>query len=281
MAIASDFFNVRNLVDKVKTGRMTPGALARAVGRTVGLFGITLGMGIELTIAHQLVGGKDPTLGARRMKVWCATVCRLFQVRCRVTGTPPFGETWERAHGGRPTGVLLVCNHRSYSDIPVVGSLLPIVFVSKAELRDWPVIGWGGELAGTLFVARDNPDSRRQVRSQVLERLRQGLSVLNYPEGTTHGGEGMLPFKRGLFGVVAGQELELVPVVLTYPPTVGIEWAGQMTFLDHLLEKAGGGPIDVGVHFCAPIRCEAHPEPDALMALVRSRMTEALEGAGS
>ena len=85
-----------------------------------------------------------------------------------------------RQHGSPSDDtVLFVSNHISWSDIPILGSLAPIRFLSKAEVGQWPVIGWLARQAGTLFIRRGGGQARR-VRDQVIGNLRAGESVFIY-----------------------------------------------------------------------------------------------------
>jgi 1-acyl-sn-glycerol-3-phosphate acyltransferase len=269
MSGARDFIDPGRLMPLIERLRRDPRRLAVAVGRTTGVFAITAALSSALAIRDAVGQHRDPTLGPRFMRRWCDAMCRLFDVDRIVTGDVPLA-------GGRAgRGVLLICNHRSYMDIPAVGALMPIVFVSRADLRTWPVIGWGAQLVGTIFVNRADAGSRRQVLDEVAKRLERGLNVLNYPEGTTSDG-GMLPFRPGLFRVVAGAPIEIVPVTLHYPQADRTDWVGDATFLDHLLETAAGPRVRVQVHFGEPIQAAAHPDPAQLCALVYERMSAQL-----
>ena len=109
--------------------------------------------------------------------------------------------------GRRPTGgALIVSNHRSYVDIVALGGLVEACFIAKAEIQHWPVLGPTFRISSTIFVDRGNPDSGRHVREQVSERLARGLSVINFAEGTTHGGTGPIRSCRELllFSVLPG-----------------------------------------------------------------------------
>lgn len=95
--------------------------------------------------------------------------------------------------GKRPApGTLLVCNHISWLDIVVIGSLLRVRFVSKDEVRRWPLIGLLASAAGTLFLRRGKPDgeaSSHGITAAIRAALRNGEVVLVFPEGTTTTGE--------------------------------------------------------------------------------------------
>jgi len=105
---------------------------------------------VALIAAH--AGVPDRTTRARWLQDVCRRALRVFNVHLRVTGSVP-------------SSGLLVCNHLSYLDILIVGATTPCVFVSKCEVRHWPVFGWFASLAGTLFLHRDKrSDVHRAVR---------------------------------------------------------------------------------------------------------------------
>lgn len=94
---------------------------------------------LALSTGHRF--GWRPVWLPAVVRWWHRRLCRALELKVRVTG-----ELAERA--------LLVANHISWLDIPVLGAQGQIGFLSKAEVRDWPLIGWMAETAGTLFIAR-------------------------------------------------------------------------------------------------------------------------------
>jgi 1-acyl-sn-glycerol-3-phosphate acyltransferase len=122
---------------------------------------------------------------ARWLQHLCRRLLRVFQLRPRVTGPIP-------------SSGLLVCNHLSYLDIIVLGATTPCVFVSKCEVRSWPVFGWFASLAGTLFVRRDQRSDLARMKGEMRQALDTGSLVVLFPEGTTSDGRAVLPFKSSL-----------------------------------------------------------------------------------
>lgn len=101
----------------------------------------------------------------------------------------------------------VVANHSSWLDILALGSLGPLVFVSKAEVAGWPGIGWLARATGTIFVRRDRRgDVGRQV-AQVRERIERGELVCLFPEGTSSDGRRVLPFKPALLAALPPEAL--------------------------------------------------------------------------
>jgi 1-acyl-sn-glycerol-3-phosphate acyltransferase len=100
--------------------------------------------------------------------------------------------------GPVPDSGLLVANHLSYLDIIMLAALRPCVFVSKKEVRDWPVFGTCAQLGGTIFVDRSQRCDVGAVSDQMRDALAEGLLIVLFPEGTSSGGATVLPFKSAL-----------------------------------------------------------------------------------
>jgi 1-acyl-sn-glycerol-3-phosphate acyltransferase len=100
--------------------------------------------------------------------------------------------------GPVPDTGLLVTNHLSYLDIIMLAALRPCVFVSKKEVRDWPVFGICAQLGGTIFVDRSRRADVGGVAAQMRAALAEGLLIVLFPEGTSSGGADVLPFKSAL-----------------------------------------------------------------------------------
>jgi 1-acyl-sn-glycerol-3-phosphate acyltransferase len=110
-----------------------------------------------------------------------------------------------RVVGAFPERGAVISNHLSYVDIVVYAALHACVFVSKEEIRGWPVVGWMTTMAGTVYVARGHGGSAMRAREGMQAALDAGLPVVFFPEGTTSNGEGLLKFHSGLLGqVMAG-----------------------------------------------------------------------------
>ncbi len=147
---------------------------------------------------------------------------------------------------------IIMPNHRSYVDVMLLPSKIPLVYVAKAEVAKWPVIGWGANAMHTVWVNRNSADSRRETRNQIKERLQANESVIVFPEGTTHTGPEALPLKPGMFYVVADGGFKVVPTAIEYQD-VEAAWVGKDTFIPHFLEQFGKRKMKVKVRFGDPI----------------------------
>ena len=85
-------------------------------------------------------------------------------------------------------GVLVVANHISWIDIYVINAWRPTPFLSKAEIRKWPVVGWCAEQLGTVFIQREKRSDAKRIMHDLAERLNAGERMCVFPEGTTSDG---------------------------------------------------------------------------------------------
>jgi 1-acyl-sn-glycerol-3-phosphate acyltransferase len=116
-----------------------------------------------------------------------------------------------------PTGHLMVANHVSWLDIAAVHAVLPQArFVSKADVKDWPVVGTLVEGVGTLFIERTSKRDALRVVHQAAAALQAGDCVAVFPEGTTGAGPQLLPFHANLLQAAVSTGAPVLPVVLRW-----------------------------------------------------------------
>jgi 1-acyl-sn-glycerol-3-phosphate acyltransferase len=244
---------------------MAPIGILRVAWRLVLLLAITRYSVFRLH-AERHGAGACPHAATRRGDAWARAMTRLLGVRVRRHGEPP----------GEP--VLLLANHRSYLDIPVLLAQLPCAFLAKAEVAEWPLFGVAARLHHTVFVKREDPESRRRSREEALRVLRQRVAFVAFPEGTTSYGPGTLPFYPGLFRLAEEHGLPVVPVMIEYARREDC-WVGADSFLGHFVACFRRPTVDVTVCFGEPVRAndvgdlrahvagwirdrlEAHPRP--------------------
>lgn len=133
---------------------------------------------------------------------------------------------------------LWVSNHVSWMDIPVIGSISPAFFLSKAEIAEWPIIGALVRAGGTLFIHRGSGDANA-VSNQIAEFLREGSSVVFFPEATTTDGHAIKKVHGKLLQAAIDTGVPIQPVVLCYINEKGelsdeIPYYGKMTMADSL-----------------------------------------------
>lgn len=182
-------------------------------------------------------------------KTWSRIGLFLIGLKLHVVGEPIRG------------GGMLASNHISWSDILVLRATGAINFVSKAEVRDWPVVGFIAAVCDTVFVVRRRTDAKRQNEA-LLERLRAGELLCIFPEATSTDGQRVLQFKSSLFAVAfetaAAADMRVQPVTLHYAPRPDHDlpqafygWWGDMAFGGHIwdvMTRSFGGAATVVFH---------------------------------
>ena len=174
---------------------------------------------------------------------WYGRLCHALDLHVQVIGEPA-------------PNALLVANHISWLDIPVLGAQGRIDFLSKAEVRNWPLIGWMAEIAGTFFIARGAHQTGILI-SQIGERLSQGRWVAIFPEGTTTDGSRLRHFHPRLFGAAQLTGVLVQPVALRYGsnavPDPVAPFVGNDILLFHLLRLTHHPGLEVRIQFLPPL----------------------------
>lgn len=163
---------------------------------------------------------------------------------------------------GRPVkSGALVSNHSSWIDIPAIRAGGLVYFVSKAEVADWPGVGWITRVTGTIFIERRRSAAKEQERI-LRERIAARQRLCFFPEGTSTDNRRVLPFKSSLFSVFYDEgepaDLKVQPVTVRYRVARGSDlpeefygWWGTMPFEGHVWQVMGrsrGGEVEVIFH---------------------------------
>lgn len=183
-----------------------------------------------------------------------------------------------------PGGTLLVSNHVSYLDILVIAAHQPVVFVSKAEVRHWPVLGWITARAGTLYLDRQRKTATGGAALAMRRLLEQGLVVVVFPEGTSSDGRQVLPFRSPLFAAAVEAGASVTPAALNYALSIPcgeaeVAYWGDMTFGAHLWRLLGCDTIEATCRFGEPIHCT--PDRKALALAAQTRVEALLESSNT
>jgi len=169
-------------------------------------------------------------------------------------------------------GYVVIANHVSYVDGIVLGSIFPIVFVSKREVKKWPIVGQWNVLCGTIFINRQR---KNEVGTMVCEMTRkpQEANVLLFPEGTSTNGEKMLPFQTVPLAAPLRSRSIILPVNLAYqtideqPVTAAnrdfVYWYGDMDFVTHFWNLLGRRGVEVLVTLHPKIECFRYADNSA------------------
>ena len=156
--------------------------------------------------------------------------------------------------GPVPRSGLLVSNHLSYLDIPAICATAPAVFVSKADVRGWPLFGWLAALGGTVFIERERRTHVGEVNREITTALAAGTLVVVFPEGTSSDGQTVLPFRASLLEPALRGGHELTAAWIHYELADGdagreaCYW-GDHTFFPHLVNLLGKRHVRATLRF--------------------------------
>ena len=184
---------------------------------------------VHLAHGMALVALRWPALDAagrqRRIAWWSGRMLQVLGIRLEANG--------HCRHGAS----LLVANHVSWLDILALHAVCPQArFVSKADVRHWPLLGWLVAAAGTLFIERERKRDALRVVHHCAEALKAGDTVAVFPEGTTGTGPELLPFHANLLQAAVTVDAPLQPLALRFHApgerfAVATQFVGQTTLL--------------------------------------------------
>lgn len=211
----------------------------------------------------------SPAQRHARIQWWSAKVLRLIGIALHPQGTP------------HPGAKLLVANHVSWLDIAAIHAVVPQArFVSKSDVRDWPLIGRLVSGAGTLYIEREKKRDALRVVHRMAEALRDGDTVAVFPEGTTGDGRTLLPFHANLLQAAVATETPVQPVVLRFfdaqhaiSPLA--EFLGETTLAQSAWRFVCARGLNVEVKLL-PMLATAHAERRALAEQLRAVIAQSL-----
>lgn len=232
---------------------------------------------------------KTSVRAARRFPHWYhRQVCRVLGIHVNIEGAVT-----------QDAPVLLVSNHTSWLDIPVLSAVAPVSFVAKKEVGSWPFVSSLARLQRTVFVDRGSRQAAGDTASEILDRLKIGDAIVLFAEGTSSDGNRVLPFKTSLFAAVKPSRAVLSapspaacvePVVQTLAivythlhglplgraerPRVG--WYGDMEMQSHAWALLGAGPLAVTVRVSEPVPLSRYADRKALAISSEKAVREAV-----
>jgi 1-acyl-sn-glycerol-3-phosphate acyltransferase len=178
------------------------------------------------------------------MRFWGKASARILSMKVEVEGTPP------------SPPFFLVSNHLSYIDIPMYASVLDTTFISKAEVKDWPVMGFMARTLGIIFVDRSRKRDVTRVNKEISEQLNERQGVVLFPEGMTSPGNGVLRFRPPLLEHPAREEIEVCYSAIRYETSTGdvpahhsVCWWGGTPLHTHMFRLASNRNITVQIKF--------------------------------
>jgi 1-acyl-sn-glycerol-3-phosphate acyltransferase len=177
---------------------------------------------------------------------WSRQLVGMLGVKVGAGGTAPI-----------PPG-LLVSNHVSWLDIYVINALAPAAFVSKEDVKHWPLIGWLCARTETIFLERGSRAAAQRTRETMIACLRDGAYVAVFPEGTTTDGSKLLSFHAALFQSAIDAGTPVVPLALRYVDAVGWPsrapaYDGDVTLWECLRAIARAEGLTARIEVLAPL----------------------------
>ena len=146
--------------------------------------------------------------------------------------------------GLREKGNFIISNHVGYLDGIILGSLFPLVYVSKSDVKKWPLFGWMAMSGGTIFVDRKRKERSSDYIQEAAQMLKRKINVLIFPEGTSTNGERLRQFQSVHFQAPLEADSPIQPVSITYLSIDGknvgpdnrdkVCWYGQVNFDAHI-----------------------------------------------
>lgn len=159
---------------------------------------------------------------------------------------------------------LLVANHISWVDTLIIQSIQPSIFVAKAEVKKWPVIGAMATACGVIYVKRASPNSARRMVDDVALALSHGYCVAGFPEGTSSEGSAVQLFHANLFEAAINHDVAVQPLALRYThPITGrlctkAAFIGELGFLQSLHQVMSTKGIVAKVHMGEKLSSQGH-----------------------
>ncbi|WP_298869956.1 lysophospholipid acyltransferase family protein [uncultured Psychrobacter sp.] len=237
-------------------------SLKQQLGRGKQIAGMTTTIAGGLRAAQRIGAFKQPPREKlpRYIQAFCRKMAGSFGVQVVAV------ERVEQHHG------LWVSNHVSWMDIPVVGTLSPAFFLSKAEIGDWPIFGKLAHAAGTVFIERGSGDAGT-VAAQIATFLTKGFSVIFFPEATTTDGKKIKRIHGTLLQAAIDADVPVRPLVIAYVNKDGtlseaLPYYGKLTMKQSLKKVLDSKDVTA---FVLPL------EPIDPKGLSKSELTDLLQ----
>ena len=188
----------------------------------------------------------SPAQRHARIQWWSMKMLGVLGVALRAEGAP--------AQGGN----LVVANHISWLDILAIHAVLPHArFVSKADVKAWPLLSQLVDAADTLYLERERKRDALRVVHQMAQALQAGGTVAVFPEGTTSDGRGLLPFHANLLQAAISTHAAIQPVALRFsdaaePISRAVEYIGDTSLVQSLWRVVCAEGLKAEVTLLAP-----------------------------
>jgi 1-acyl-sn-glycerol-3-phosphate acyltransferase len=224
---------------------------------------------LGLSIAVLMLPFASKTTHAKIVRWWCKHLLGAFNIQVRCSGFVPDPNVTQR-------NTMFVGNHISWSDIHALNSIVPLRFIAKSDIRQWPIFGYLAEKNNTLFIDRSNKrDAKRTIESAVAS-LNAGDNLCFFPEGTTTDGTTIQPFKTSLIQAAIEAKSTIWPVAIFYPNEQGkantkAAYADDTTLQASMQNILAQQQPVIELHFLKPI------SPEQVAAFDRRNLTIHIE----
>ena len=208
-----------------------------------GLWHVFMGMWTIFLRFPQL----SPEQREARVQAWALQFLALWGIHLKVLGQPVVNGP-----------ALIVANHISWLDILVMHAARHCRFVSKSDIREWPLVGMLATGAGTLYIERTSRKDALRMVKDMAEAMKNGDVVAVFPEGTTSDGRELLPFHANLIQAAIAAEAPVQPVSLKFvdattgQPSFAPCYIGDDTLVGSMWRTLSAPAIVAVVHFGEP-----------------------------
>ncbi len=236
---------------------------------------------------HMVFAGRALSARARasyiasRQRAGCVALTCILGLTSETRGKLPRGKA-----------SLITCNHIGTLDPWILAATLDVSFVAKAEMGSWPIISFVCRSVGIIFAHRGRVMKTTGTVNEIQDRMRDGVPVLIFPEGTTSDGQQLLPFKTGGFQAVAGMDDGFIVPMYFHLRTISgqpvsmesrmtVTWTSPQTMFANLWHILGLGPLHFVIRIGEPIHASgrdrkelARRAQEAVAALMRDEINE-------
>lgn len=172
-------------------------------------------------------------------------------------------------------GSFIAPNHMGYGDIFALGGRVPCFFVSKSEVATWPIIGHMFRQSRQIAMSRTRSTKTfKRTLESIANRLRAGHSICVFLEGTSSGGESVLPFHGSLLQPAIDVGAPIVPAAIRWSSTddrvdiaEDVAYWKDHRFAPHLFRLMGLRGVEVEIRFGKPINVAGQSRSEAALNL--------------
>jgi 1-acyl-sn-glycerol-3-phosphate acyltransferase len=224
----------------------------RAIVRLLFFIGYLLFMIVEILLKTAIYG---------------KNIRRSIRIRHRLTAwfLPKIGVRIHKVGDSPDVVGVFVSNHRSYLDPAIIACNTFFLPISKAEVANWPILGYCARISGVLFLKRENTGSRKLILDDIGVQLKAGMPILLFPEGTTHAEASSVNFRPASFILAAKEGFPVMPIMIEYENPADY-WIDTDSFLSHFIRRFGEKEIHIHVHYGPPMT-----DTDGIMLMEKAK----------